>query len=308
MMKHVVMLVALLATAACNSPRTAEQAAPEPETMSFSGQPLYANPPDSLAVVKNDSLVKALALKGPLTEDDYIAIGRSQVGIGQFRKAVETYSGGLLQFPDSYRLLRHRGHRYINLRELDKAITDLTRAEELIRSQPDVYEYDAAGKPGATYQHNIWYHIGLYHFLKRNYAAGAEAFEKSLATAYKGNDKAGASDWLYNCYMRAGMTEKAIAIAKPFTLEFEIEPKDYPYYRRLLLFNNVIPPSELLDEAKPGDSLTLNDMTKLYGLANYYRYHGDSAKAQALYAKVLQSKAWQGFAYASAELDVVKKP
>lgn len=306
-MKYVVLLVALLIAVACNSPRTADQA-PEPETLSFSGQPLYAKPADSAAVAKNDSLVRALALKGELTEDDYIAIGRSQVGLYQFRKAVETYSGGLMRFPDSYRLLRHRGHRYINLRQLDNAITDLKRGEELIRNQPDVYEYDATGKPGATYQHNIWYHIGLYHFLKRDYAAGAEAFEKSLATAYKGNDKAGASDWLYNCYMRAGMTDKANAVAKPFTNEFDIEPKDYPYYRRLLLFNNVIQPSELVRETKPGDSLTLNDMTKLYGLANYYRYHGDSAKAQALYAKVLQSKEWAGFAYASAELDVAKNP
>lgn len=307
-MKYVVLLAVLLVAAACNPPKTADQAIPEPETMGFSGQPLYASPADSLAVVKNDSLMRALALKGELSEDDYIAIGRSQVGIGQFRKAVETYSGGLLRFPDSYKLLRHRGHRYINLRELDKAIADLSRAEELIQSQPDVYEFDAAGKPGPTYQHNIWYHIGLYHFLKRNYPSGAEAFEKSLATAYQGNDKAGASDWLYNCYMRAGMTEKANAVAMPFTLEFDIEPKDYPYFRRLLLFNNVIQPSELVDETKSGDSLTLNDMTKLYGLANYYQYRGDSVKAQALYAKVLQAKAWQGFAYAAAELDVAKKP
>jgi tetratricopeptide (TPR) repeat protein len=305
-MKYVVLLVALLVVVACNSPRTADQASPKPETMGFSGQPLYANPADSMAVIKHDSLVKALALKGPLTEDDFITIGRSQVAIGQFRGAVETYSGGLLRFPDSYRLLRHRGHRYINLRELDKAITDLNRAEELIRSQPDVYEFDAAGKPGPTYQHNIWYHIGLVHFLKRNFTAAAEAFEKSLATAYKGNDKAGASDWLYNCYMRAGMNDKAAAVAKPFTMEFDIEPKDYPYYRRLLLFNNVIQPSELVNEAKPGDSLTLNDMTKMYGLANYYLYHGDTAKAQSLYAKVLQANAWQGFAYASAELDIAK--
>ncbi len=307
-MKHVILLALLLVAAACNSPRTADQAAPEPETMSFSGQPLYAKPADSAAVAKNDSLVRTLALKGELTEDDYIAIGRSYVGLYQFRKAVETFSGGLLRYPDSYKLLRYRGHRYINLRELDKAITDLNRAEELIRNQPPVYEIDASGKPGPSYQHNIWYHIGLYHFLKRNYVAGAEAFEKSLATAYAGNDKAGASDWLYNCYMRAGMPDKAAAVAKPFTLEFDIEPKDYPYYRRLLLFNNVIQPSELVNENKPVDSLTLLDMTRLYGLANYYQYRGDSAKAQSLYAKVLQSKEWAGFAYASAELDIAKNP
>lgn len=295
-----------LTLAACNGPRTESEKpeiATEPETLSFSGEPLYARPADSAAVAKSDSLIAAIRAKATLTEEDYIAIGRSLSGIGRFRRQVEVYTEGLAQFPQSYKLLRHRGHRYINLRELDNAIDDLTRAEELIRDQPPVYEYDASGKQGATYQHQIWYHIGLYHFLKREYAKGAEAFEKSLATAYTGGDKAGASDWLYNCYMRAGEKEKAAAIAKPFTPGFDIENKDYPYFRRLLLFNGQIQPAELVDESKAIGDMTLYEMTKLYGLANYYLYQGDTTRAKNLYNKILESPEWAGFAYASAELD-----
>jgi len=303
---HLLALFALL-TWACGAPQTkSETTAPEAETVSFSGQPLYAKPADSLALVKSDSLIKAIRSKGTLTEDDYVAMGRSLVGIGQFRKAVDVYTEGLSAFPDSYRLLRHRGHRHINLRELEPAITDLGRAEELIRNEPEVYEYDAAGKPGATYQHQIWYHIGLYHFMKGNYADAAAAFEKSLATSHAGSDAAGASDWLYNSYMRAGEKEKAAAVAKPFTLDFAIDNKTYPYYRRLLLFNGIIKPEELVDESKDIAAMDLYEVTKLYGLANYYAYQGDSAHAQALYAKVLQSGEWPGFAYACAELDVRK--
>lgn len=299
-----VLVVSLLV--ACGGPRSESEkpeSAAEPETLSFSGQPLYARPADSAAVIKCDSLLAAIRQKETLTEDDFLSMGRALSGIGQFRRQVETYTEGLGHFPDSYRLLRHRGHRYINLRQLDKAIADLARAEELIRDQPPVYEYDAAGKPGATYQHQIWYHIGLYHFLKRDYAQGAEAFEKSLATAYTGSDKAGASDWLYNCYMRAGEKEKAAATAKPFTPDFDIENKDYPYYRRLLLYNGAIQATELVDENKAISEMTLYEMTKLYGLANFYLYQGDTAKAKTLYNKILESPEWQGFAYASAELD-----
>ena len=298
------LLFILMISCAPKKVETETSATPEPETTSFSGTPLYAKPADSLASIKSDSLIGAIRTKAELSEDDYIAIGRSLVGVNQFRKAVETYSEGLTKFPDSYRLLRHRGHRYINLRQLDKAIVDLNRAEELIRTAPEVYEYDAVGKQGATYQHQIWYHIGLYHFLKRDYATAASAFEKSLATSHAGGDQAGASDWLYNCYMRAGEKDKAAAVVKVFTADFNIENKDYPYYRRLLLFNGVIKPAELVDETKPIGDMTLYDMTKLYGLANWYRYQGDSTKAQSLYKKILESNEWAGFAYASAELDV----
>lgn len=305
-MKHLNILLGLLLLVSCNGPRSSSEkpeTAREPETVSFSGQPLYAKPADSVAQTKSDSLINAIRAKAEITEEDYVAMGRSYSSVGQFRKAVENYTEGLQKYPDSYKLLRYRGHRYINLRQLDKAIVDLNRAEELIRPQPPVYEYDAAGKQGASYQHQIWYHIGLYHFLKGDYAKGAEAFEKSLATAYAGSDKAGASDWLYNCYMRAGEKEKAAAVAKPFTADFDIENKDYPYYRRLLLFNSVIKPAELVDENKAIGEMTLYEMTKLYGLANYYRYQGDSAKAKTLYNKILESPEWQGFAYACAELD-----
>lgn len=305
-MKYLVCTAMLLVLASCNGSRSSseDKIAEEPEAFSFSGQPLFARVADSTAQAKSDSLIQGIRSKPELSEDDFIAIGRSLSGIGQFRKAVDAYTEGLSKYANSYKLLRYRGHRYINLRQLNRAIVDLNKAEELIRPEQPVFEVDAAGKQGASYQHQIWYHIGLYHFLKGDYAKGAEAFEKSLATAYVGADKAGASDWLYNCYMRAGEKEKAAGIAKPFVLEFDIENKDYPYYRRLLLFNGVIQPAELVDENKAIGDMTLYEITKLYGLSNYYRYAGDTTRANLLCNKILQSPEWAGFAYASAELDV----
>ena len=129
------LLFILMISCAPKKVETETSAAPEPETTSFSGTPLYAKPADSLASIKSDSLIGAIRSKAELSEDDYIAIGRSLVGVNQFRKAVETYSEGLAKFPDSYRLLRHRGHRYINLRQLDKAIVDLIDADGFLGEQ-----------------------------------------------------------------------------------------------------------------------------------------------------------------------------
>ncbi len=38
------------------------------------------------------------------------------------------------------------------------------------------------GKPTATVRHQIWYHIGVYHYLSGNYSKAAAAFEQAVAT------------------------------------------------------------------------------------------------------------------------------
>ena len=306
-MKSLYLAIAFLFLVSCSKPvkQNAENPSigPTPETFSFSGKPLYQKPTDSIAMAKADSIINTLKSKSPITEDDYIELGRQYVSTNRFNMAIEIFSVGLGNFPNSFKLLRHRGHRYLNLRQLDKAILDLNKAEELIRNQPEVWEYDAAGKPSATYQHQIWYHIGLYYFLRKSYAESATVYEKCLAATKEGKNIAGASDWLYNAYQRSGQKEKAAIVAKPFTLDFVIEDKDYPYFRRLLLFNGKIKPEELIDESKPIEQLSLTELTKLYGLANWYAYNGNKEKAKTLYSKILLSKEWAGFAYACAELD-----
>ncbi len=277
-----------------------------PECTSFLGKPLFRKITDSTTLSKSDSTIAAITFKGALTEDDFILIGRQLVASNRFSKTIENYSQGLVMYPNSFKLLRHRGHRYINLRQLDKAIADLSKAEELIRLQPDVWEYDPAGKPSATYQHQIWYHIGVYHFLNRNYLKSATAFEKCLAAAHEGNNIAGASDWLYNAYQRSGQKDKLENILKPFTLDFAIEDKEYPYFRRLLFYKGLITQQQLVDVSKPIDQMTLSEVTKLYGMANWFAYQGDLVKASEIYNLVVQSKEWPGFAVASAEKDLQK--
>lgn len=306
-MKNSISVLAILLLLSCSTKQSDQsnenQLGPEPEAYSFSGKPLLTKSADSVSLAKSDSLVAAVRSKSELSEVDYIDMGRSLVNTFRYKKAIENYSEGIAKFPYSFRLLRHRGHRYLNVRQLDKAIADLNKAEELIRSQSEVFEYDAAGKPGATYQHQIWYHIGLYHFFKKDYSSCATAFEKSLATAKAGNDIAGSSDWLYNAYLRTGQKEKASAVLQPFTPDFAIDDKGYPYFRRLLFYKGLITPEELIDINKPIGDLSIAELTKLCGLANYYAYNGDQDAANIFYKKILDSREWAGWAYASAELD-----
>ena len=78
------------------------------------------------------------------------------------------------------RLLRHRGHRYISVRELDKAVADLSRAAALVKGQPDEPEpgSDPKRPTTTTLQFSVFYHLGLAHYLKGDFAAAEKAYRQ----------------------------------------------------------------------------------------------------------------------------------
>ena len=276
----------------------------EAEAVSFSGQPLFAPPVEPSVLQVSDSIINEIKHKGDLNEDDYIAIGQQLVGTSRYKDAIANYTDGLNQFPESFKLLRHRGHRYISIRQLDNAFKDLTRAEELIRDLPDVPEYDPSGNTTGTYQHWIWYHIGLYYFLNQAYIQAAPAYEKCLAASRSNKNIVGASDWLYNTYMRLGDKEKAQKLLDPITPDLDTD-LEHPYFRRVMLYKGEITPEELVDVNQDPANTSVSDVTKMYGLANWYAYHGEKEKAMSLYQKIVKSeKGWPGFAYAAAEKEL----
>ncbi|MCC5862164.1 MAG: hypothetical protein JJT93_09675, partial [Gammaproteobacteria bacterium] len=64
-------------------------------------------------------------------EMNTIWLGRRLAYLQRYEEAVAVFSAGLTRFPESYRLLRHRGHRHITLRDFDAASEDFQRAYAL---------------------------------------------------------------------------------------------------------------------------------------------------------------------------------
>lgn len=297
-------LLIFLFLASCTPKTETTETAPPAEAISFSGKPLLAPPVDPMDMQKADSIISAAQSKGELIEDDYIAIGQQLINTNRYNDAIANYSAGLEKYPNSFKLLRHRGHRYISIRKLDEAIKDLKMAEELIRDQPDVPEYDATGHETGTYQHWIWYHIGLYYFLNQAYLQAAPAYENCLAASRNDKNIVGSSDWLYNTYMRLGEMDKAQKLLEPITADFDTD-QEHPYFRRVMLYKGIITPEELVDVNQDPAKTSVSDVTKMYGLANWYRYQGDTEKAMGLYRKIIQSESgWPGFAFAAAEKEI----
>lgn len=299
--------LSLMAFTSCNPKQEQQVNSPDitgAEAISFSGKPLFAPKADSVIIYKTDSAIQAISSQTELTEDDYIKLGQQYVSSNRFKAAVNIYSKGLDKFPGSFKLLRHRGHRYISTRQLDKALVDLNRAEELIRDLPDVPEYDASGNTTGTYQHWIWYHIGLCYFFNQAYIQAASAFENCLAASRNNKNIVGASDWLYNIYMRLGEKDKAQKLLAPITPDFDTD-REHPYFKRVMLYKGYLTPEELVDVNQNPSKTSVGDVTKMYGLANWYAYHGEQDKAMELYRKIVQSESgWPGFAYAAAEKEL----
>ncbi|CAN5342598.1 hypothetical protein BH10BAC4_BH10BAC4_24550 [soil metagenome] len=301
-MKHILFFVVLLFVV---SAATGQTATSVQKATSFAGKPLYLKVPDAKVLAKSDSVIASIKSKGKLKEDDYVEIGKQYVATTRYQEAIDLYTKGLAKFPQSYKILRNRGHRYLTLRQVDKALADLTKAEKLVRTQPDVMEFGLDGKPTATVRHQIWYHIGVSNYLMGNYAKAVAAFEQAVATGGDLKNVVGASDWLYNSSQRAGDKDKAAKTIASITPDLDTD-RDNVYFRRIMLYKGVIKPEELVDVTIAPEKMTIQDVTKMYGLANWYSYNGDKQKANSLYKIIISSPdAWPGWAYAGAEKDVV---
>src|SRR6185295_12437329 len=140
--------------------------------------------------------------------------------LGRFRDAIAAYTNGIARHADELRLYRHRGHRYITVRQFDLAIADLSRAARLVAGRADEIEQDGApnqaGIPRSTLQSNIWYHLGLAHYLKGDFTRALAAYREGMKVSRVNDDMLVAtSDWLYMTLRRLGRDAEARAVLDP---------------------------------------------------------------------------------------------
>ena len=59
--------------------------------------------------------------------DALIWVGRRTAYLGRYREAIGIFSDGIARHPADARMYRHRGHRYLTVREIDQAIADFEK-------------------------------------------------------------------------------------------------------------------------------------------------------------------------------------
>ena len=210
-----------------------------------------------------------------------IALGIAQSGARQFREAIATFTRGLEIAPNDPMLYRWRGHRYLSVRELDRAMADLTRG----------YALDSTN-------YGILYHLGIVRYAQGDFAGAADAFARAQPRAPDAGELAGSTDWLWMSLSRAGRAADAQAMLArhPDSL-----PVANAYARRLQLYRGTIGPDAVIT---PADTADVQAATLNYGLGNWYLVHGDTARARAAFERSVASGGWPGFGFIISEVEL----
>lgn len=275
------------------------------QAVSLLGDTLYPSSPYTNGSGKYDT-AKMNYEASPGDVDNIIWYGRWTAYKGDFREAIRIYTEGISKFQNDARLYRHRGHRYISIREFDRAILDFEKAAKLIEGKKDEIEPD--GQPNArnipigTLHSNIWYHLGLTYYLKNDLAKALPIYERAVRESDNDDKLTSTTHWLYMTLRLLGKKEEAEKVLIPIQSNMNII-ENKAYHQLCLLYKGILPVDSLTGETGSASS---NDAVA-YGVANWYYYNGNHEKAKALYEQVLKGKVWASFGYIAAEADYVRR-
>lgn len=280
------------------------------QARSFTGRALFPPDfPDPVRKVYERNLEAALAdlEASPEDADALIWAGRRHGYLAHYRTAIDVFTRGAERYPDDARFMRHRGHRYLSVRELDRAIDDFRQAAELIQGQPDEVEPDglpnARGIPTSTLQFNIWYHLGLAHYLKGEFELARAAYIELMAVSKNNDAVVAASYWLYMTLMRLGREQEAQEALAPINADLDII-ENAAYRDLLLLFKGEHTPDDL---PGPEGEQTLNGATLGYGIGFWYMMAGDTERAARIFEQVLAVESqWAAFGYIASEVETIR--
>lgn len=311
-------LLLIVAVVACGKTRpTTSQAAtpalpPGAQAISFLGDTLRVFPLSAETKARYEAQLaeaKAAYDRTPTNVDSIIWYGRRLAYLGRLREAIDVYSRGVALYPDNPWLYRHRGHRYLSVRELDRAAADLERAAALARGKPDEVEPDgqpnAKNTPIGTLQSNIAYHLALAYYLKGDFARAVPVYRQEVADVRNDDRLVSTAHWLYMSLRRLGRDKEAADVLVPVRRDMNVI-ENQTYHRLLLLYKNELPVDSVLTVGPSGE-MSVTDATGAYGVGNWHLYNGRRAEAERVFRRILAGGQWGAFGYIAAEAELARR-
>ena len=275
------------------------------QAISLLGQELVAGEAGKLQL-DNLATAKAEYERNADSADAIIWYGRRIAYTQNYRGAIEIFSEGIEKFPDDAHFYRHRGHRYISIRQFDLAIADLERAAELIAGTKDEVEPDGApnpaGIPVSTLHSNIWYHLGLAYYLVGDLDNALRVYEIAIADTPNDDMRVATTHWLYMTLRLLDREKDATAALDPIHEDMNVI-ESTAYHQLCLLYKGEAETGKVLTSgitAAGGDSA-------MYGVANWYYYNGQLDQAKAAFQEMIDKSGWASFGRIAAESDLSRK-
>jgi len=276
----------------------------------FLGDSLFSEI-DSLT--QKDQLAKLKLAEENFAEDpsleNLIWIGRREAYLGRHDLAIRTFTKAIKEYPNAFEALRHRGHRFISIRKLDQAISDLEKASQLMEGLPLQIEADGMPNklniPLSNVQFNVWYHLGLAYYLQGDWEKALNAYKNCLSVSNNDDLQVATLDWFYMTLMKLGKKDEALEVIKSVNKNMEIIEND-AYFKRILMYKGNLAPETLLSTKAGTDDQNLQYVTQGYGLGNYYLSKGDTVMAKTVFQNVIQTGYWSAFGYIASEMELAK--
>ena len=234
--------------------------------------------------------------------DALIWVGRRTAYLARYREAIDIFTQGIARHPADARMYRHRGHRYLTVREIDRAIADLEKADALIAGRPDVVEPDgmpnARNIPTSTLNSNVWYHLALAYYLQGDFNRAAATWRRALDAVANADNLVASGNWLYLALRRAGRDAEAARVLEPVTADLDVI-ENGSYHQLLLMYKGERTPEAVLAAADA-------DAAVQYGVSAWLLVNGRRREAEAIWARLLAGRDWAAFGYLAAEAEVAR--
>ena len=281
------------------------------EAVSFLGDSLRQLPlNDSVRARYESQLATARSAynRARTDPDSIIWLARRLGYLGRFRESINVYTVGISLHPDNPWMYRHRGHRYVSVRELDNAIADLEKATQLVAGKPDEVEPDgqpnAQNRPIGTLHSNIAYHLALAYYLKGDYAKAVPIYERELKAASNDDRRVSTGHWLYMSLRRQGKDDAARTMLTAFRKEMDVV-ENQTYHNLMMLYKGEMAVDSVL-KVGPSGEMSVTDATAAYGIGNWHLYNGRQADAEAIFRRIIGGGQWAAFGYIAAEAELAR--
>lgn len=213
-----------------------------------------------------------------------LEVGQEFAAYRLYGRAIEIFSRGIESKPDWAPLYRHRGHRYISIRDFESAKRDLQQAARL---------------DGESVE--IQFHLALAYYFAGDFALARDSFRRCLDLVTTDDDRAATSYWLYFTLRRLKDEDDAQALLDTIHAEMRVE-QSAPYLELLLFHKGLVPEADVLTE----DATERQLATFGYGVACRYLFEGNERKAHELFRKIIAGRWWPAFGFIAAEVELIR--
>lgn len=233
------------------------------------------------------------------------SVGRQLVDMGHFREALSWYTKEIEKNPKYFPNYRHRGELYYRLQKMDSARIDLEKAKNMALNEPNMIEYgiNATSKNTPVYNShfNVFYYLGLVHFLEGEYEMASRTF--GYATNYAENPdlKSITTFWLALTLKKLGKEGETSRVIENVEPEMRII-ENHAYHDLVIMFQGFKSMKDIQD--KYALAPLKQSITADFGVAMWLLFDGQTEEAKQLLEKVVEHKYWIADVYPIAQKEL----